>query len=207
MDDIFFKYYKTNYWGDDESVSGSGSNAKATEAISKALPRLFNQLKIGYMLDIPCGDFYWMQSVLDSLNVARYVGADIVPELIQDNEYRTRGGRFGFPYVRFMTLNATKDELPKVDLIFCRDMLGHFSNKDVKKALKNFRASDSKWLLSTTFPTWETKGDIKTGQWRPINLASYYGLPDPILLINEECTAGDGKFADKSLGLWDLQDW
>jgi hypothetical protein len=62
--------------------------------------------------------------------------------------------------------------------------------------------SRSTYLLATTFPKHETNGDIKTGQWRPINLASMFGLPAPIELISENY---NGEFSDKSLGLWRLK--
>ena len=35
------------------------------------------------MLDIPCGDFYWMKEV--DLKDIEYIGADIVDELIKKN--------------------------------------------------------------------------------------------------------------------------
>ena len=87
-------------------------------------------------------------------------------------------------------------------LIADRDLFGHLSNKDVKFALRNIKRSGAKYLLATTFPGHQTNGDIHTGDWRPINLASFFGLPNPIEYINEGCTAGKGQFSDKSLGLW-----
>jgi hypothetical protein len=33
-----------------------------------------------------------------------------------------------------------------------------------------------------------------------------FNFPPPIELINEGCTEGDNLFADKSIGLWRLQD-
>lgn len=197
MKDVFTRIYKTNYWKDNESVSGAGSNLAATAHIRKELPKLFEQLHVKSMLDIPCGDFYWLRKLATVL--PGYIGADIVDELIAENQRK-----YADDGIRFEVLDITTDPLPKVDLILCRDLLGHFSNKDVMRALDNIRASGSKYLLATTFPYWANDHDITTGEWRPINLASLFGLPDPILLINEHCKSGNGLFADKSLGLWDL---
>lgn len=196
MREVFTHIYRTNFWKDKESVSGQGSNLKQTETIRRELPKLFKQLHMKSVLDIPCGDFYWFRH-MDLLEDVRYMGADVVPELI-DALCVT------FPFIQFQVMDATTSVLPQVDLILCRDMLGHFSNVDVRLALKNFRLSGSKYLLATTFPDRDNVRDIETGQWRPINLAQYFGLPDPITVINEHSTEGNGKFADKSLGLWEL---
>lgn len=196
MKDIFTSHYQNNHWKNDESVSGHGSTLDATTTIRDALPTLVSDLKVKTLLDIPCGDFNWFSSILfDDDAQPYYIGADIVRELVYQNERQ-------YPGTDFRVLDVTKDKLPQVDLILCRDLLGHLSNVDVKRALRNIRRSNTKYLLATTFPDHENSGDIRTGDWRAINLAQYFGLPDPLLLINEGCTAGSGAFADKSLGLW-----
>jgi hypothetical protein len=191
---VFDDIYKTNFWGSDESVSGKGSELATTQKIRDEIPSLLRKYEIRNLLDIPCGDYNW-QSHIKGIENFSYIGADIVNQLIIDN-------RVLFPDVDFRVLDISKDKLPKVDLILVRDLLGHFSNVDVKHALKNIRASGATYLLATTFPDHENLHDITTGQWRPINLASFFGLPDPIGIINEGLT---GEFGDKSLGLWRLQ--
>lgn len=198
MREVFTHIYRTNFWKDKESVSGQGSNLRQTETIRKVLPTLFDKFHVKSILDIPCGDFYWFRQ-MEFPNGIKYIGADIVPELL-DALWQTFRG------VDFRLLDATMSKLPRVDLILCRDMLGHFSNADVKLALNNFKSSGSIYLLATTFPDRENKGDIETGQWRPVNLAQYFGLPDPIVIINENSSEGAGKFKDKSLGLWVLNE-
>ena len=193
MEGVFEKIYQENAWKNDESVSGAGSTEEATRVIRQELPGIFRRYRIKNVLDIPCGDFNWASEV----KWPGYIGADVVPELIMRN-------REEWPEVDFRVLDVTKDFLPEVDLILCRDLLGHFSNYFVQKALRNIVSSGSRYLLATTFPKHENNGDIWTGDWRPINLASYYGLPDPIAIFNEGCTAGGGQFADKSLGVWRL---
>lgn len=195
MRDVFTSHYQNNYWSNDESVSGHGSTMQATNPIREALPQLLHNLQVKSILDIPCGDFHWLSAVAFDHDI--YIGADIVPELVYQNQR-------DYPGTEFRVLDITRDPLPKVDLILCRDLLGHLSNNDVKNAIRNIWKSKSKYLLATTFPGHEYSGNIRTGEWRPINLAQFYGLPDPVLLINEQCTAGGGAFADKSLGLWTI---
>lgn len=197
MSDVFGDIYKNNTWKGDESVSGKGSTLKQTEAIRKVIPGLLQELQIRTLLDLPCGDFYWFKE-MDLPDIV-YLGADIVVDLIKENQ------KYNDKNHRFVVMDATKHIPPSVDLILCRDMLGHFNNVDIRKALKNFQASGSKYLLATTFPGRNANVDIETGSWRPIDLeALRYGLGPAWLLINENCTEGKGRFSDKSLGLWEL---
>ena len=147
------------------------------------------------MLDIPCGDFHWMKHV--SLEGVDYLGADIVRALIEKNKELEAAN------IHFSQLNLIEDKLPAVDLVFCRDCLVHLSFKDTFLALQNICNSGSCYLLTTTFPGRQHNRDIITGQWRSLNLeAAPFYFPPPLKVINEGCTEEDGKFADKSLGMW-----
>lgn len=185
---------------DQEMISGPGSDLVQTAVISREIPALIKELEIQTMLDAPCGDFYWMRRV--ELGVKTYIGVDIVRELV---ERHTRD--HANPSRRFMCRDITKDTLPCVDLIFSRDALVHLSNGDAQTALANFKASGSKYLLMTTFADTPENEDILTGGWRPINFQRPpFNLPPPLKLINEHCTEDGGKYPDKSLGLWRLED-
>jgi SAM-dependent methyltransferase len=198
MRSVFQQIYDNNGWRNNESVSGHGSTKEATNAIRSALPLLFERYGIESIVDVACGDLNWMGDLV--IGKMTYLGTDIVPVLIERNKVKYGG----LDKVFFSVSDITRDPLPPADLILVRDVLVHFSNADVKKALATIKHSRAKYLLATTFPDHDNSGDIRTGDWRPINLAQYFGLPDPILLINERCTAGGGAFADKSLGLWEL---
>jgi len=199
-EDVFTEIYRSNAWGGKDSVSGTGSDVHQTRIITSGLQSLLIDLNISTTLDIPCGDFHWMKSV--DLNGIDYTGADIVKELIQKNreEYARDG-------VRFQHLNLIKDKLPKVDLVFCRDCLGHFSFADIFLALDNVCNSQSKYFLTTTFTDRKENHDIVTGQWRVLNLELVpFVLHKPFKIINEGCMEGDGAYKDKSLGLWRIAD-
>lgn len=192
----FTGIYKSRYWGASGSASGGGSSLDSTLVVRALLGRLFMQKRIRSFVDVPCGDFHWMQAV--SLDGVRYTGGDIVAPLIAENKKRhERDG------VRFMHLDVINDRLPSVDLVLCRDCLVHLPLADVTKALRNIARSGSTWLLTTTFPTRAQNAEIAPGKWRPLNLQiAPFHLPPPEELVNEECVDADGAYADKSLGLW-----
>jgi hypothetical protein len=125
--------------------------------IIKKLPVIYNELNISTVLDIPCVDFHWMKTV-DMKNID-YIGADIVEQLIHHNKEK-----YEKEYLHFRKLDITKDRLPKVDLIFCRDCLVHLSFRDIFMALYNICSSESKYLLTTTFPGRKDNCDILTGE-------------------------------------------
>jgi SAM-dependent methyltransferase len=195
----FDNIYKQNKWRDTESKSGVGSSLSQTVVIRAVLPRLINRINIESMLDIPCGDLNWMKEI--ELPLKCYIGADIVDDIIKSNKTNFNHNK------SFIQLDIINDKLPKVDLIFCRDCLVHFSISDVFKSLENIKKSRSKYILTTTFTSREKNNDIITGQWRTLNMQKApFNWPDPIEIINENCTQKSGKFSDKSLGLWKIED-
>jgi SAM-dependent methyltransferase len=199
MRDTFARIYDSGEWGVEESRSGFGSNLVQTEVVRAELPRLVAELGVRSFLDVPCGDWFWMSHV--DLGVDSYVGADVVPWVVDRNRER-----FGRPGREFRVLDLLRDPLPRADLVFCRDCLVHFSDADVRRALDNVRASGATWLVTTTFPEWEN-WEIDTGGWRPINLGrAPFTLPPPVELVNEHCTEYYPQFTDKSLGVWRVAD-
>lgn len=198
--DIFDDIYKENHWGDENSISGPGSVAQQTKIVVNALPKIFRQLNIRSMLDIPCGDYNWMQHV-EKTNI-KYIGGDIVEDVIIENKKK-----FRHVDVSFHWLDLLSSSLPKVDVIFCRDCLVHFSFADVDKALHNIVKSGAKYFISTTFITQTINQDISTGGWRPLNLRiAPFNLPEPMSTLIEKCTENNGKYSDKALGIWKVHD-
>ena len=201
MTDVFTQIYNENYWQGSESLSGSGSDTSQTEIISNGIGDILKKHDVKSILDIPCGDFFWMKNI--DLSSVEYVGADIVSKLIDENK-----SKFGhLNGVSFDKLNLLTDELPCVELVLIRDCFVHFSFENITKAITNLKASGSKYLLVTTFSKHETNNNITTGLWRPLNMMKHpFNFPDAIEVLNEGCTEDHGKYADKSLGLWHLED-
>lgn len=194
----FGRIYRENQWGSNESASGTGSTLEQTAAIRRELPPLLQRFAVKSFLDLPCGDHHWLAGV--NLGGADYLGGDIVPDLIEANRRR-------HPHRRFEVLDLTAGKLPRADLVFSRDCLVHFSAADIKKAVQNIKASGSRYWLTTTFPGRENK-EIATGGWRPVDLqADPFHFPDPLALINENCTERNAlgeTFTDKSLALFEV---
>lgn len=159
---------------------------------------LLRKLETRTLLDAPCGDFNWIAEAADS--VERYVGIDVVPELIEQNRRQYLTGRRSF-----VLADISRDFLPVADVIFCRDCLVHFSHEDVWATLANFRRSGARYLLTTTFVERDANTSIRTGAWHPLNLqAAPFHLPSPLELIDERCTHTGGIYRDKCLALWEL---
>lgn len=195
----FTQHYRLKDWQEPETVSGRGSTLQRTAAIRRELPALFRELRVRSVLDAGCGDFNWfhtMETELDS-----YVGVEVVEELAAVNQERHGTGQ-----CRFVSLDVTRDDLPRVDLILCRDCLVHLKNGQVRAALRNFRRSGSTYLLATTFTGDHPNEDVPLGGWRPLNLErAPFGLGPPLRLISERESVEDERYLDKSLGLWVLQ--
>lgn len=213
---IFTDIHKNNYWfevtfgkgetfSQTESKSGPGSMLVQTETIRKELPLLFTKYDMKSVLDAPCGDLNWMKEILQNDKHIKYIGVDIVNDLILENKTK-------FPEYCFQTLNIVSDPLPQSDVILCRDCLVHLSINEVFQAIENFKKSGSTYLLTTTFTGSEKTNrtnqmKMVTGLWQPINLFAHpFNFPPPICIINEHCTEANNEYTDKSLALWKLYD-
>jgi hypothetical protein len=196
IQNTFTNIFLTRAWHSKESVSGVGSELTQTKTLIQELPLLFKKYNIQSVLDIPCGDFNWMQHV-DLTNI-KYIGADIVDPLIEQN-------RINYPDIIFENLDLTKSKLPTVDLIITRDAFVHLSFNDIVLALENIINSGSKYLLTTSFTGLVENRNITTGDWRPLNLLVPPFRFRPIYLINEDCTEGDAnQHNDKCLVLFEI---
>jgi len=200
----FTEIYKRNIWNCKESRSGVGASSEQTAIIRIEIPRLVRELGIRSLLDAPCGDFNWMKDV--SLGIERYIGVDIVEELIKANKER-----YGDPRRHFVCLDLIRDELPQAEIVLCRDCLVHLQFDQALDALRNFKRTGAKYLLTTTFigRRVNEEGSNKDSEffWRPLNLeVPPFNFPRPIKVIKEGCTECNSQFEDKCLGLWRLQD-
>jgi hypothetical protein len=198
---IFTDIYLNNSWNGSESVSGPGSSLKQTETLRKELEILLLKYEISSILDIPCGDFHWMQYV--EIDNIRYIGADIVKPLIFSNREKYGQNK----YRKFLVKNIIKDVLPDSNLIVCRDCFVHLSFDEILKSLNNIKRTQCIYLLTTTFTNHNLNIDSSRGGWRRLNLEKEpFNFPPPISLIIENCTEGDCECSDKSMGLWLISD-
>ena len=192
---VFSEIYERNIWGDPESVSGRGSTLERTAVIRRALPSLLSEVGATSLLDAPCGDFNWMSQT--EIAPVRYIGADVVPSLIAQNQQR-----YGSEGREFVILDITKSLVPTVSVILCRDCFAHLSFRDIHSALANFKRSNSQYLFATTHTGVRKHHDIATGSaGRYVNFQlPPFNFPEPMRLVIEDQGLG------KCLGIWSLQE-
>gem|GEM_PF-232252 len=197
--EVFSVIHRKNAWGDCESVSGPGSGIIRTSAFRDQIPLLLEELGVRTLLDAGCGDFNWLKQV--DLGLDSYIGVDVVEELVVE-----LGRKYANERRRFLNLDISCDRLPQADLILCRDCLVHLSFSQISAALRNFRRSNSTYLLTTTFTRFVDNADIAMGEWRPINLQEPpFNFPAPLRLIDEKRSESGEDYSDKHLGLWELK--
>jgi len=197
--ETFNSIAEDNFWSSEESVSGPGSELQHTETLISELNKLFKKYQITTVLDLPCGDFNWMQNV--DLSNTQYLGADIVERIISHNKEKYENDT-----IKFEIMDIITSKLGKHDLVLVRDCLVHFSYLNIVKTIKNLKNSGSKYLLTTSFPGIDKNKDIVSGQWRPLNFAIYpFYFSEPIELINENYQ-GKEKYKSKSMALWKISD-
>jgi hypothetical protein len=178
-----------------QSIAGYGSYTWNTRIIVAELPRIFKQYDIKTMLDIPCGDYYWMKEVdLDNIT---YIGGDLVNEQIKLNQDE-------HPSVDFRVMDMIKDDLPYADLVFTRDCLVHLTYENISIFINKLINNGSKYIMSTTFPETELNTElVGIIGWRPLNLEVYpINFPMALEIISEKSDYNP----EKCMGIWSLQD-
>jgi hypothetical protein len=188
----FHALYLENAWGSEESISGPGSTLHYTKILRRKLPSLLRSLNVRTLLDAPCGDFNWMRYV--PLNNIKYIGGDIVEELI-----RQLSDEFSGTLLTFRVLDIVDGNIPPADLWICRDALFHLPDADCKRVLMQFANSEIKYFLTTTFEISNENIDISPGGFRYLNLRiAPFNLPKPLRSIDDFVAP----FAPRSLALW-----
>ena len=196
LQERFERIYHTNLWSDPETRSGTGSSLDSTRVLREKLPDVLHQLGTRVLLDIPCGDFSWMDHV--DLSGISYIGGDIVRSIIESNREEKSGEDRSF-----IEIDLTRDVLPDADVLLCRDCLVHLTYANIARVLDNVRRSNIRYVLMTSFPGRGDNADVEDGDWRPLDFeAPPFSFPKPVLTIVEECEEEGGSYADKSLCVW-----
>jgi len=180
----FKQIYKTNYWANEESLSGGGSTLNATRKVKESLENFILDHGIVSILDVPCGDFNWMKHV--DLKIP-YVGGDIVNDLVIQNQKA-----FENDQRKFQVIDLTSSRLPQCDLVFTRDCLNHLSISDIQLALGNILACGARYLAVTQYPNETVNRDQKSGfTYRPLNFClPPFNWPKPLAIYDEESHLG-----------------
>ncbi|MFC1842911.1 methyltransferase domain-containing protein [Candidatus Dependentiae bacterium] len=194
--------YEKKHWAPEDGIplSGPGSTLEATTTLRFLLPSIIKAVDAKSILDAGCGDFTWMQDT--EINIQKYIGVDIARSVIETNR-----SKYSNEICSFFCKDVVVDILPKVDIILCRDCLAHLSNKDIFAAVKNFKKSGAKYLLTSTYPKVRVNMDIMTGNFRGMNLRAYpFNFPVPIMQFQEMSAEEDMQKWGKYIALWRLDD-
>lgn len=145
IEDIFSNIYKKKIWGGSKAIyySGSGSHdKKIKEKYCKEIYKFCKKFKKKpSVLDLGCGDFSIGKSIRKYFKI--YYAFDVVKSLILFNKKKFRNLN-----VIFKCKDATKNKLPKTDIIIIREVFQHLSNENIKKILENIK-NKYKYLILT----------------------------------------------------------
>ena len=170
----FRHIYLSNHWQNyfkldlQKSRSGPGSNLNYTSDMSRKLEKFFAEKNIKTILDIGCGDFIWMNLLLNKYyNYDKYLGLDIVDELIKNNNLKYSNDK-----ISFKTFDLVKDEIPKgFDIILIRDVFIHLKNEQIVNFLNLLKNLDIKFFGVTSTPSLKKNNELKAvGRYRDINI-------------------------------------
>lgn len=191
MKEIFSSIIHNRTWS--HTTCGPGSTLKYTENIRSELIPLVEKFNIKSILDLPCGDFSWMSTV-DFPDDVTYIGGDIVEFMIEENQKNYQGKNF-------QVIDLSKDALPSVDLLICRDCLLHLSFSDIQSVFDNISRSNIKYVLTSNwFEEYDNFQDIETGKVRCLNFLDIpYNFPQPIYSIVDYIPG----YPKREMLLWD----
>ena len=173
---IFFLIYKSNHWNkykkineDNFLVSGPGSipGNNQTNNIINNLDIFIKKNNIKNILDMPCGDFSWMQDLVKKNIDINYTGYDIVKDIIVRNNKKYSSNKINF-FCRDIVNEKTFDNF---DLIFIRDFFIHIDNESINRILINIKNSKIKFLACSNNNSVSFNNDVVAiGAHRKINL-------------------------------------
>jgi 2-polyprenyl-3-methyl-5-hydroxy-6-metoxy-1,4-benzoquinol methylase len=117
------------------------------------------------MLDMPCGDFSWMQDLIKKNNYINYTGYDIVEDIISYNNKKYSKNNVSF----FCKDIINEKNFNNFDLVFIRDFFIHIDNANIDILLKNIKSSKVRFLACSNNNN-EFNKDVVVGQHRNVNL-------------------------------------
>lgn len=168
-EEIFTDIYETKYWGADskgKGTSGIGSTQRTTEIYCPFLQIFLRGHQIRTVVDIGCGD--WTFSRTMDWSGIDYTGIDIVKSVIKRDQRK-----YGTRAIRFIHGNGLEMDLPKADLLICKDVLQHLPNEDVQKLTAQFHKFKYCLITNDVDPITLTSDNpqIKPGEYRLLDLS------------------------------------
>ena len=158
---VFSKIYKEGLWNEG---SGDGSKIENVREYVDVLQKYIDKPEIKTVIDLGCGD--WQFSKFLDLSSVLYLGVDVVDSVIDSNI-----DLYSASNIDFISRDIITYELPQVDLIICKDVLQHLSNRDVISVLIKIIKSSKFALITNDFNSESTSNiDIENGDYRYLDL-------------------------------------
>ena len=159
--EVFSKIYKEGLW---QGGSGDGSKIENVREYVDVLQKYIDKPEIKTVIDLGCGD--WQFSKFLDLSSVLYLGVDVVDSVIDSNI-----NLYSASNIDFISRDIITYELPQVDLIICKDVLQHLSNRDVISVLIKIIKSSKFALITNDFNSESTSNiDIENGDYRYLDL-------------------------------------
>ena len=180
---VFTSIFKSKHWahGDipDEyiSVSGHGSNINTEQSsnLISSLVEFIKKNKINSILDMPCGDFLWMNKLLKQTEIRNYLGLDIVEEIIDQNIKLYENENIRFRSCDIVDYETSEE----FDLVLMRDFFIHTNNEDIRRILMNIKKMNVKYFAFENYSI-SKNVDVIPGKHRKINLKLHpFNLMEP----------------------------
>ena len=124
--DVFNQIYKEAYWG---NGSGPGSHYNKVLPYVDYVQSFFKAKKIYSIVDLGCGDWQFSQYI--NFDNVRYLGVDVAVEIIESNKIKYESNN-----IKFQVMESYKS-LPRADLLICKDVFQHLSQKEIYNILEN----------------------------------------------------------------------
>jgi SAM-dependent methyltransferase len=163
--------------------------------VAPAIAALVAEMGVTSVLDVACGDGYWMP------DLPGYVGIDVAPEAIERARQRHPGREYRVGDIRDGVAGT-------FGLVITRDAMQHLSLAAGVAVLEAIRATGTTWLLASSYVSGRNV-DIRDGEaYSPDLEQAPFSLGQPERMILDGYTYHDPdevRDARKHLGLWRLR--
>ena len=167
---VFSAIYERGEWANgaeanNKWTSGSGSNPKNARVYIAYLQNYLADHEIKSVVDLGCGD--WQIGRCINWDGVKYLGIDVVDGVIEENTKK-----FSAPNITFLKADGTEYELPKADLLICKDVLQHLPFKDIQNIVKQFNKFKHCIVINDVDPIRLTceNIDIPRGHYRCLDI-------------------------------------
>lgn len=157
----FDRIYAKDLWN---GGSGTGSTEETTRQYRAYLQQFLAANRIKSVIDVGCGDWQFSQYI--DWSGVDYLGIDVSSVVLANTKKFTRPG------VAFQEMDVTRNPLPSADLLVAKDVLQHWGNDDIIAFLPKLKSCRAALITNgfTEAAMAKLNRDIRTGNWRPIDL-------------------------------------